>query len=129
MYNTLYKNVYLTKDGKYTAFVTIKNAKDNNTPKQVSVGTFKSQHEACKIMYLVDIGINDICSNHKNVNPKWVLDSVREFLLEHPYTNTDSCLSTWIIKWFETEGKKQMPKIAEFYVSMLCSMMKQKQQK
>jgi hypothetical protein len=123
MYNTHYQNVYLTKDGNYIAFVTIKNAKDNNNPKQVSIGSFKTAHEAFKKMYLIDIGINDICNNHKNVNPKWVLDSVREFLLEHPYTNTDSRLSTWIIKWFEMEGRKKMPKTAEFYATMLSSMM------
>lgn len=123
MYNTMYKNVYLTQDGKYTCFIKIRNARKDNKTEWVCMGLFKTPHEAYTKMYLVDIGINDDISNHKNVNPKWVLDSVREFLLVHPYTNTDSCLSTWIIKWFETEGKKEMPKVAEVYVSMLSSMM------
>lgn len=86
------------------------------------MGIFNSPYEAYNRMHLVNIGINDIYNNHKDINPRLVLDYVREFLLQYPYTNTDSCLSTWIIKWFEFEGKKEMPKIAEFYYMMLLSM-------
>jgi hypothetical protein len=119
MYETMYRNVYLTDDGKYTSFVKIRNAKEENRHEWACVGIFKSPHEAYKISSFIHMGINDNIEKHKSVNPRCVLDCVREFLLDHPYTYTDSRLSSWIIQWFETDGKLEMPKVAEFYVQRL----------
>ena len=124
MYETMYRNVYLTEDGRYTSFVKIKNVKNENKNEWACVGIFKCPHEAFKVSHHVDIGINESIEKHKTVDPRCVLDCVREFLLDHPHTHTDARLSSWIIQWFETEGKMEMPNVAKFYVQRLSLLVK-----
>lgn len=120
----MYHNVFLLTDGTYTSYVQIVNVQHNHLSEWARVGVYKTVHEAFRSAYLVNIGVNDTYQNHKDIKSKWVLDQVREFLLNHPYTLTDHRFSTWIIDWFETEGRKDMPKVAEFYVSRLNTLMK-----